>query len=89
MNARRRALIPRSWGLSSFRSVSLSTISMLTSFIASVVGWSGLNRVDKTILSYAWSPHARGRVAGRETQSGAVRVATPARESVALPLAMP
>ena len=84
MDAGRRDFSPQSRGLYSYISVYLSMISIFTSFIASAVWWSGPNKVDRTTLSRVWASHTMASVAGRETPSGAVRVAASAREGAAL-----
>ena len=85
MDAMRRAFNLCSYGLYSSSSVSLSMISTFTSFIASTVGWSVPNRVDRITLSCVWAPCDMARVEGRDTTSGAVSMAASAREGVALP----
>ena len=47
----------------------------INSFIDSVVGWYGPNRVIRTTFSRVWSPRAMDRVAGRETTYGVISVA--------------
>ena len=47
----------------------------INSFIDSVVGWYGPNRVIRTTFSRVWSPRAMARVAGRETTYGVISVA--------------
>ena len=54
MDAGRCDFNPRSWGLYSYGSVSLSMISVFTFFIACTVGWSGLNKVTSYNLSPSW-----------------------------------
>ena len=59
-----------------------------TYFIDSAMGWSGPNRVTRTVLSPTWDPNAMTRVAGRVTSSGDVSGAASAREDAAPPPAM-
>ena len=60
-------------------------IFTFTSFIASVMGGSGPNRVDRTNLTRACPPCAMDWVTGMETPSGAVSVSASAREGVLPP----
>ena len=56
--------------------------------MAIVVGWSGLNKVARTVLNCAWDPHAMARVSGRETPYGAISVSVSANKGSVPPPAM-
>ena len=58
-------------------------ISTYISLISSVVGWIGLNRVDRTTLIRVWAPRATDSVEGRETPAGAISMAASSREGMA------
>ena len=56
---------------------------MFTSFINSVMGWSGPNKVTRTTLIHVWVPHTMDKVDSRETPPGSVSMFASAREGAA------